>query len=221
MAHWAVGDVHGCLDKLSRLWEKISPKSEDEVVFLGDLIDRGPKSSGVIEFVLARMAEGHRITCLRGNHEDICINAHESRNDPAVWDLWLANGGGRTLSSYGAISWDSFSGVKIPDDHLEFIRSFKWIHMVGEAIFVHAGLRPGIKVEDQNPRDLIWIREEFFNHPEEFDIPVIFGHNPFPEVYANGTLVGIDTGAVYGGRHAGLGKLTAYNLEKKFIVQTD
>lgn len=221
MAIWAIGDVHGCLDKLASLWEKISPCSEDEVVLLGDLIDRGPKSKGVIEFILSKMALGYRITCLRGNHEDICIRAHENRNDPAAWNLWITNGGGFTLSSFGAVAWDSFSGVKLPSDYLRFIKSFKLIHQSGEVTFVHAGLRPGVSIENQKTNDLLWIRHEFFEHPEAFDKPVIFGHNPFSEVFINGPLVGIDTGAVYGARHKGLGKLTAYDPERKIIVQTD
>jgi serine/threonine protein phosphatase 1 len=220
MAIWAVGDVHGCLDKLRRLWDRLSPNPEEEVIFLGDLIDRGPDSKGVLDFLLRKQRSGFRIVCLLGNHEEMCLAWYRDRCDPFAWEVWMANGGRRTLASYGsdARGADSFE-MGMTEEHLEFLSSFPLWHRSGEVTFVHAGLRPGRPLEEQDREDLLWIREDFFGRPEAFPEPVVFGHTPFFDVFRSGPLVGIDTGAVYSKLDPRYGRLTAYDPLTDQVVQ--
>ncbi len=216
MAVWAIGDVHGCVDKLRRLWSEIAPGPGDTVVLLGDLIDRGPDPCGVLEFVLERRGQT-RLVALRGNHEDLCT-AWLRNPTPEAWRLWMFNGGHATLESYGASPADP---TAIPDVHRRFLEHMPLWHREGEVVFVHAGLRPGVPLEDQDPEDLLWIRGAFYGHPEAFDHPVVFGHTPFPRVFRAGSLVGIDTGAVYGELDPRMGRLTAYEPFEDEVVQVE
>ena len=216
MAVWAIGDVHGCLDKLRRLWSEIAPGTGDTVVLLGDLIDRGPDPAGVLEFVLERQGQT-RIVVLRGNHEDLCM-AWLRNPTPEAWRLWMFNGGHATLESYGASPAEP---AAIPEVHRRFLERMPLWHREGDVVFVHAGLRPGVPLEEQDPEDLLWIRDAFYGHPEAFDHPVVFGHTPFPRVFRSGPLVGIDTGAVYGGLDPRMGRLTAYEPFEDEVVQVE
>lgn len=219
MTTWAIGDVHGCLDKLRALWDRVAPTPEDEVVLLGDLVDRGPDSKGVLDFVLRQRDSGFRVVCLLGNHEEMCLAWHREPHDLRAWELWSANGGRQTLASYGYTGPGPPPRTAIDPEHVEFLLGLPAWHRSRGVTFVHAGLRPGRPIEEQDRQDLLWIREEFFGRWGAFREPVIFGHTPFFEVFRKGMLVGIDTGAVYQALDARYGRLTAYDPSRDLVIQ--
>jgi serine/threonine protein phosphatase 1 len=195
---FAIGDIHGCLAKLFALMEKLPiDRENDTLVFLGDYIDRGPDSRGVVEAVL-QVRQTHRKTvCLRGNHEQMLLDfLMGGRNE----DLFMANGGDSTLRNYGLNLSARGATACIPDHHMDFFYSLASLYETEAFIFVHAGLRPGVPLREQHPEDLIWIRREFTKSPHDFGRRVIFGHTPFGEPLVEANKIGLDTGAVYGGR---------------------
>lgn len=189
----AVGDIHGRLDLLERLLEKTWPRRAPDarLVFLGDYIDRGPDSRQVVERLIALKAERPETVLLRGNHEDMLLAALEGR----MSTTWLFNGGEATLRSYGLTPLEL---EQLPAAHLEFYRSLELMHRALGYVFVHAGLLPGVAIEDQDPRDMLWIRDEFYMSDYDFGEKVVFGHTPFPRPMVREHLIGVDTGAVYG-----------------------
>jgi len=205
---FAIGDIHGCLWSLEKLLNILPVNwSKDLVVFLGDYIDRGPDPKGVIEKVL-ELKELYRdkIISLKGNHEWM----FERFLKGIDIDIFLYNGGETTLKSYY-----KNGKLEIPEDHLNFLKELKLYYETQDYIFVHAGLRPGKKLEEQNEKDLLWIRESFYFSEYKFPKTVIFGHTPFYTPLILDDRIGIDTGCVYGG------KLTAIELPSKKIYQID
>lgn len=209
---FAIGDLHGCLGHLEALLARISYRpGEDRLIFLGDYVDRGPDSAGVVERLLALRGESPQVVCLMGNHERMFLDFVDGRRAA----LFLANGGRETLASYKRRSgrWQRFTGhAELPDDHLAFLRDLPLIHLTPTHLFVHAGLRPGIPLEAQTEEDLLWIREPFFTVPVEIDRTVVFGHSPMVTPFCEAKRVGIDTGACYGG------PLTAYEVETQRFI---
>jgi serine/threonine protein phosphatase 1 len=197
---YVIGDIHGCLAPLDRLLGKIAPRAEDEVIFVGDYIDRGPQSRDVVERLL-----GLRYRCifLMGNHERMLLNFLAGEDE----DLYLENGGRATLDSYGG------KPDNIPAAHLAFFQQLKPMHETPDYLFVHAGIRPLTPVAEQSAQDLIWIRQEFFKFNGKYPKPVIFGHTPLRQVLMAEDRIGIDTGCVYGG------KLTCLKLPSRELVQ--
>lgn len=194
---FAVGDIHGCLDKLRRLMEKTRPdRRTDTLVFLGDYIDRGPDSRGVVDFVLDLRETHDRVVCLLGNHEEMLL---DYLRDPGSRNLYFNNGGRNTLRSYGIDPDGPVRDADFPGDHLRFFRTLLLYYETGDYLFVHAGLRPGIPPDRQNRKDLIWIRDEFLFVDGDLEKTVVFGHTPIRRPYEKGRRIGIDTGAVFGG----------------------
>lgn len=191
---FAIGDIHGNLSHLELLMEKITPAlnpQRDTLVFLGDYIDRGPDSKGVVDFILRLSTELPHVVCLKGNHEALFLDWYLNGRD---YDLYLYNGGGATIRSY------SREGeLKLPQGHLDFFTSLRLYYETEQYIFVHAGLRGGIPLQEQDPHDLFWIRDEFILSPHDFGKVVVFGHTPLQKVFIAPNKIGIDTGAVYGG----------------------
>lgn len=194
---YSIGDVHGCLRQLKQLVELCEEDAEGhdaQFIFLGDYIDRGPDSKGVIEFLMSpKNWTSHPVTCLYGNHEDLLLAAAENEaNEPH----WLRLGGEQTLFSYGI-----YNAYQIPADHLEWMRSLPLFHDDGLRYFVHAGVNPARSLHNQDPHDQIWIRSPFLESTTDFGRVVIHGHTPLtdglPDVRSN--RVNIDTGAVFGG----------------------
>jgi serine/threonine protein phosphatase 1 len=184
---FAVGDIHGNLSRLEQLMEEIKPAfnpDADTLVFLGDYIDRGPDSKGVVDFILRLRRKFPQVVCLKGNHEAMLLD----------W-VYLYNGGGATIKTY---SQDG--EFKLPPEHLAFFTSLLLYYETEHYIFVHAGMKAGIPLAEQDPHDLIWIREEFILSPQDFGKTVIFGHTPLQRAYLTPNKIGIDTGAVYGGK---------------------
>ncbi|RLB05066.1 MAG: serine/threonine protein phosphatase [Deltaproteobacteria bacterium] len=191
---FAIGDIHGCLSHLERLMEEIRPlldPQEDTLVFLGDYIDRGPDPKGVVDLILQIKKEVRHVVCLKGNHEDMFLDwVLNGRN----YDLYLYNGGGSTIRSY---SQDR--EFHLPAEHLDFFTSLRLYYETDKYIFVHAGLKAGVPLKEQDPQEMIWIREEFIYSNYDFGKLVVFGHTPLQRVLVAPNKIGIDTGAVYGG----------------------
>ena len=204
-----MGDIHGRLELLDKLLARLDLDQErDELVFLGDYIDRGPDSKGVIERLMLLEKEPLGTVFLRGNHEAMLLDYLAGKRK----DLFLFNGGIATLRSYARPGQD-LEEVAPPPAHLDFIRRLKLYYQSGETIFVHAGLRPGIPLEEQDPHDLIWIREEFHSSGYDWGKTIVFGHTPFGEPFVRGRLIGLDTGAGYDGR------LTCLVLPEREFIQ--
>lgn len=205
---YAVGDVHGCLERLQAIHSAIAedlrerPIARTVLVHVGDYIDRGPDSAGVLSLLAVgppRTGIGETINLL-GNHEDLFLAALDQRTQDAV-GLWLMNGGGPTLASWGLPSHLDVADwhERIPAAQIAFIRALRLTHAVGPYLFVHAGLRPGVPLDQQERADLIWIRGPFLHSDVDFGAVVVHGHTPMerPEVRRN--RISIDTGAVVGG----------------------
>jgi len=193
---YCIGDVHGCLDQLQRLveiCERDRGAQKLKFVFIGDYIDRGPDSRGVIDFLIGLQTwSPDEIVCLMGNHEAMLLAAiDDEANEPH----WLRNGGNETLYSYRTPS-----PVDIPRKHIEWLRSLPKSHDDGMRFFVHAGVHPDRPLDQQNEHDLLWIREPFLSSTKDFGRFVVHGHTPIksgvPDQRPN--RLNIDTGAVYG-----------------------
>jgi serine/threonine protein phosphatase 1 len=215
---YAVGDIHGRLDLLLRLEEKIqadaarSRAARRVIVYLGDYVDRGPDSQGVVEHLAKTTLPGFERVALKGNHEDLMLKF--LAGEP-VARIWFMNGGMQTLRSYGvtglvedlpAIARAALARA-VPDHHREFLGGLALNHVEGDYLFVHAGIRPGLPLARQAEADLLWIREEFLDCAADHGKVVVHGHTitAKPERLAN--RIGIDTGAFMTGR------LTALALE--------
>ncbi|MGQ9860272.1 MAG: metallophosphoesterase family protein [Thermodesulfobacteriota bacterium] len=192
---FAIGDIHGYINKLEAIMRKIHPDPDrDELVFLGDYVDRGPNSKEVVEMVLEIRRAFPRTVCLMGNHEFTLLDYLTYRKDP--WTFFL-NGGIETIHSYDLIGDDIES--RMPPEHLAFFNSLRPYYETEQYIFVHAGLREGVSLQEQTLDDLVWIRREFIECKKDFGKLVIFGHTPFPRPLIQFNKIGIDTGAGYGG----------------------
>lgn len=193
---YAVGDVHGCFEQLQRLLElceKDAASDKASFIFLGDYIDRGPDSRGVIDFLIGLQKwSPDTIVCLRGNHEDLLLAALEGADAELHW---LANGADATLHSYRASC-----AAELPTTHIEWIRSLPLSHDDGQRFFVHAGVHPDRALNHQRSRDLLWIREPFLSSCKDFGRFIVHGHTPVksgrPDLHPN--RLNLDTGAVYG-----------------------
>ena len=226
---YAIGDVHGCLAQLRLLHQKIladaaSIEGTKLIVSLGDYVDRGVDSAGVLDFLLSGVPEGFSRVCLAGNHEVMMLD-HIA--EPRSADRWLDYGGLETLISYGidtsayiASGGRERTGIlqsHIPSQHLEFLRKLPVMVRLPGAVLVHAGVRAGVPLEEQDEDDLLWIRgQDGDGQQGATDGPLlIHGHTPTPEPRITGRNINIDTGAF------ATGILTAVRLrlgEKPFFL---
>lgn len=219
---YAVGDIHGRLDLLERLLDMIAEDEakrshcETTLIFLGDLVDRGPDSRGVVERLMQLSADRIGTRFLLGNHEEVFLRALEG--DLRALRLLLRIGGRETVLSYGIspeqyrdLDFQDLSALlreKVPEAHSRFLSSFEqWIE-VGDYLFVHAGIRPGITLAEQSGSDLRWIRDDFLRHRDHHEKLVVHGHSVTEGVDLRSNRIGIDTGAYASGR------LTAIGLQK-------
>lgn len=208
----AIGDVHGCAKTLVALIEKISPQKEDHLVFVGDYIDRGPNSRGVIDILLELDAHV-QCTFLRGNHEALMLDYLER----GEFEIWRMNGGLDTLSSYRS----SNGKIEIPDHHIDFIHDTRLYYETDDFIFVHAGLRPELSVTENVRRNddqiFLWERGHLDARKVKWEKTVVCGHTPHNQPINHDKLILIDTGCVYY-RHPGMGTLTGVRLpEREFM----
>lgn len=206
---YAIGDIHGRLDLLDQLLGEIethnsarSPR-ETVVVALGDLIDRGPHSREVVERLMQPLAFHARLICLKGNHEEMLVRG--LAGETQLLRNWLATGGRDCARSYGVdpillddqpdeIIEHNLSHA-IPKRHLDFLASLPDTARFGDYLLVHAGVRPGIPLNEQRPSDLRWIRKGFLDNDAEHGFQVIHGHSVSLEVEQRANRIGIDTGA--------------------------
>jgi serine/threonine protein phosphatase 1 len=219
---YAVGDIHGMRDRLVELVESLPLKEGDHLVFVGDYVDRGPDSFGVVEYLIG-LRKRYRCTFLLGNHESMFLAFLGWRGDPYFGsEAFLHNGGETTLRSYGY--FDAKGRFRLPAEHEAFFRSLVLSHAEGEYLFLHAGLsRERLSLSDaayavahEHPRELLWQRATG-ELPHSLGVTVIYGHTPSPDFQVRWNLpysIGIDTGAVYGG------PLTAIRLPDETVFQT-
>ncbi len=208
---FAIGDIHGCLGKLEQMIAAIDfDEKRDSLVFIGDYIDRGPDSKGVVDYVIDLKIRAKKVMCLQGNHEQMLLNYICRGEDK---DLFLFNGGRATLASYGVGELGDGKAITLPDNHMEFFQSLLPYYETEKNIFVHAGLRPGVSLEEQKSEDLYWIRDEFIDSSYDFGKVVVFGHTRMVRPLIQPNKIGIDTGAVYGGF------LTCVELPRQEIYQ--
>ncbi|MDA8051582.1 MAG: metallophosphoesterase [Rhodospirillales bacterium] len=213
---YAIGDVHGLAGRLLALHAAIAadlaarPCRAALVVHLGDYLDRGPASAAV----LARLAAGDPVAGaetvnLRGNHEALALAVLNGGDEEAV-ALWRMNGAEPTLRSWGIDPASPHEGwaAQVPEAQLRFLRGLRVCHREDGYVFVHAGVRPGVALAAQDEEDFVWIREPFLSYRGDFDAVVVHGHTPGKEPVVRANRIGLDTGAVYGGR------LTAGILEE-------
>jgi serine/threonine protein phosphatase 1 len=222
----AIGDVHGQLDLLEPILREIEARASRQrqrrhvVVVLGDLIDRGPNSAGVVER-LVRGVAGCELVGLRGNHEDAMLGF--LAGDAAAGRAWLDFGGAATLASYGVsatyaptpravAALSSQFAARLPPAHFAFLRDLSLTAIIGDYLFVHAGLKPGRSIEQQTDQDLVWIRDEFLRSEERFEKKVVHGHTPVPRPDFRDNRINLDTGAYSTGR------LTAAVFEDEFVT---
>jgi len=195
---YVIGDIHGCHGALVKILQRIKPNPrEDVIIFLGDYIDRGPDSKQVVSEILRLRRKFPRLITLKGNHEQMFLDYLTGRDR----DLFLMTGGRQTLTSYGIRS--PFAGVSAPDIPAEHFHFFKELLLSWEDanyVYVHAGLQPGVHLTQQSDRWLLWARDAFLESNFDFGKKVIFGHTPFRAPMIEHNKIGIDTGAVYGGR---------------------
>jgi serine/threonine protein phosphatase 1 len=206
---YVVGDIHGRLDLLVDMQRRIdvdksrSASEHTAEIYLGDYIDRGPDSAGVVSRLIAR-AEETRAIFLRGNHEQMLLSFLEGDDD--CFERWCAVGATATLLSYGveptllsrAAGAEDVRHIlceRVPVDHYNFyLRTGSYIR-AGAYLAVHGGIRPGVKLEDQDTADLMGIRQDFLNYEGDFDFIVVHGHTPVPAPDLRRNRINIDTGA--------------------------
>jgi len=227
---YAVGDIHGRVDLLEHVLAKIHadlqrrPARKTLLVFVGDLIDRGPSSAQVIERLRCYRRDGVRPVFLLGNHEEVFLRI--LGGDSSVVQNWLQFGGLQCLQSYGVtlarIRGRSAEEVveivrgAVPPEHIEFLETFVDSCRFGDYLFVHAGIRPGIDVDQQAQSDLRWIREPFLFDESDHGFIVVHGHTITDEVDERRNRIGIDTGAYRSG------VLTALAIEgtERWLIDT-
>ena len=215
-AVYAIGDIHGRSDLLAELHAAIAADADRRgatrrvIVHLGDYVDRGPDSAGVIYRLMDGIPAGFESIALLGNHERMMLDFLE---DASLGPLWLRNGGDATMASYG-VAYDARGSMdlqrlrglqgelrfRLPERHLAFLRDLRLLHVEGDYAFVHAGIRPGVALEAQEEMDLLWVRGLFLRSEHDHEKMIVHGHTivPDPEILPN--RIGIDTGAWYTGR---------------------
>lgn len=209
----AIGDIHGCAKTLDGLLRELELMAEDHLIFVGDYIDRGPDSKGVIDRMLV-LKEKYRCTFLRGNHEELLLGYL----DDGEYDIFAMNGGIATLSSYMTQQGE----MEIPDSHIEFVRDTELYLETKEFVFVHAGLRPDLTVaqnlEGGNSEVFLWERSHLKAGYLPWEKTVVCGHTPQPKPLNRPELINIDTGCVYYA-YPSMGTLTAVRLpEREFVA---
>jgi serine/threonine protein phosphatase 1 len=214
---YAIGDIHGHIDLLKAAHDRIAADmarhGKGQVIHLGDLVDRGPDSRGVIDYLITGLAQGNDWVVLKGNHDRMFWRFIRDPHEPEPGlrsDLgWLHPklGGPDTLRSYGVANPADRPVAKVhaeaqdlvPQAHLDFITARPSLHVAGDCVFVHAGIRPGIPLDHQTETDLIWIREPFLSEATPHGPLIVHGHTSVEAATHYGNRLNLDSGAAYGG----------------------
>lgn len=212
----AIGDIHGCAESSKALLTKLNEQygNEPVYVFLGDYIDRGPDSKKAVEDLIV-FDEDHRCIFLRGNHDQMLLDAYEKNE----WDLWLSNGGNTTLENYNSKP----GKFELPELHYDFFKDTILYWETDSYFFVHGGISPDLTIQENLESDyersqFLWQRDHVYSRTNQWEKTVVFGHTPVREPIVEENMIGIDTGCVY--HNKGYGLLTAVVLpEMKFIYQ--
>lgn len=204
---YAIGDIHGCMERLAALHEQIAedaaarPIEHITLVHLGDYVDRGTDSAQVIDWLInTPPVQADTFVNLMGNHEHMMLSALAGA-DPAAPRQWLSNGGADSLASWGidrsvpASEW----AARLPLPHLLFLRDLPISHRQGPYMFVHAGVQPGVPLDQQSRADMMWIREPFLSSRVDHGAVIVHGHTPKRAPIIMPNRIAIDTGAVLGG----------------------
>ncbi len=218
MPLYAIGDIHGHLDQLRGLHGLIAEDANlhggrARIVHLGDLVDRGPNSAGVIAYLMSGIARGNDWIVLKGNHDHMLSlflddpKAHDPGLRSDLSYLHYKIGGGPTLASYGVRNAadrpiapvHAEAVANVPAAHRAFLKGLPVSYQQDEVLIVHAGIRPGIRLDRQSETDLLWIRREFLEDPRDHGPLVIHGHTAIDAPTHYGNRVNIDSGAAYGG----------------------
>lgn len=219
---YAVGDVHGRFDLLEGLLRQIEADHRDRggsvrpvLIFLGDLIDRGPQSREVVDLVFSGPLPGFRTIVLAGNHEEVLLRLLDGEED--LLAQWLRFGGEECLASYGIDPLELLAlpapralaelRARIPERHQRFLHELGDSFRFGDYLFVHAGIRPGVPLDRQSPLDLRWIRQPFLSDRRDHGMMVVHGHTISERIEERHNRIGIDTGAYH------YGTLTALAVE--------
>ncbi|MFL9839841.1 metallophosphoesterase [Sphingomonas sp. ST-64] len=228
---YAVGDIHGRLDLLDDLLERIERDDatraplDTTLIFLGDLIDRGPDSAQVIERLRQLSAAVPAIRFLLGNHEEVFLKA--MADEKGALPFFIRIGGKPTALSYGITEAEYLAcdypallnllRTRVPPEHLDFLSRFEDVIVIGDYAFVHAGIDPAIPLDQQSTGSLRWIREEFLGHRGTLEKIIVHGHTVTETIEQRAHRIGIDTGAYASGR------LTAIGLEgdSRWFLQTE
>lgn len=207
---YAIGDIHGRADLLEDLLSQITSHAESSaaerrvIIFLGDYVDRGWQSKEVLERLCSLNLDGFETVFLKGNHEEALLSFLA---DPQFLESWRQYGGLETLHAYGLkdlnfrADEDYLKQVhssfveSFPQEHRSFLEQLPSSHELGGYLFVHAGVRPGVPLDQQEERDLRWIRDEFLESRMNFGKRVVHGHCPEEEPQVRANRIGVDTGA--------------------------
>ena len=224
---YAIGDIHGHLDLLTEMHARIAEEiardkpADWRIIHVGDLVDRGPDSRGVIEFLIAATARDARNIVLAGNHD---LGFLDFLDHPDPNGLFARNGGPETAWSYGVLlRMADALGLHethaellraVPDSHRRFLGRLPYSIAFGDFYYCHAGIKPGVPLEEQVPHDLLWIRSKFLNYPELHPKVIVHGHTPQAEAEVLPNRVNVDTGAFYTGA---LTALVVDGAEKRLI----
>lgn len=213
---YAIGDIHGHLDLLDELLDVIARDfatlgrhDRPVLVFVGDYVDRGPASRGVIDRLIALVAAsaqqgGFEVRALMGNHEQTMLSFLDN---PEAGAAWVEFGGADTMTSYGVarpigrVDQDAWRNIQasfqtqVPASHVAFLQALELSATYGDYFFAHAGVRPGVPLDRQTPEDLMWIRNDFLSQPHRLPCVVVHGHTPDEEPFIGPDRINIDTGA--------------------------
>ncbi|MHA6264211.1 metallophosphoesterase family protein [Arenibacterium sp. CAU 1754] len=211
---YAVGDIHGQIDFLEQAldWIAADGGPDAEIVFVGDLVDRGPDSRGVIELLMQGQASGRPWQVIRGNHDRMFARflsegiIHDARIKSGINWLNPRLGGITTLQSYGVSNPEEArlertlaeAREAVPQKHLDYLKGLPFYVERSDKLFVHAGIVPGVALEEQDDEDLIWIRDPFLNDTREHPWLVVHGHTAIDMPFHHGNRVNMDGGAGYG-----------------------
>lgn len=205
---YAIGDVHGRDDLLSLLHEHIRDYHqfvhsgrEAEVIYLGNYIDGGAQSRQVIDRLMSGL-EGFQTTCLLGNHEAMLLECLTTDNRQS-WHTWLSNGGEETLASFGLTLRFGYDPVELRaslgEDRVAWLKSLPLSRTIAPYFFVHAGIAPGVPINEQQPKDMLWIRSRFLDSDADHGCVVVHGHTPGDEPAVKANRICVDTGAISNG----------------------